>query len=314
MSTPAYEWEEEYECEGGACLGGAPTLREVAHEAAAAALEALHEGEWESAEGEWELNPVRKVYPDAALEHLVHVAMAAESEAEAAARMRPVVHMAARRVIPAAARALPAVRHALPRVTAAVSRAAPHLTRGVARLAGTLHRNPNTRVLLRAVPTIARRTIGTLARQVAHGARLTPRMAVRTLARQTAGVLSHPHHVRRILRRSRALDRVYHRGVGYPAFGRVRRYPGYAPGVVHYHPGCPHCRAGVPHAAHPAAPALAPRAPVYAPAPAYAPAPVYAPAPAYAPASVGYRPGAAPVARRAGGCGGCCCCRCCGRP
>ena len=57
------------------------------HEAAHAALEGLGEMEWEdedegAGEDEWEdeLNPVRKIYPDAALEHLVHTAINAESE------------------------------------------------------------------------------------------------------------------------------------------------------------------------------------------------------------------------------------------
>src|SRR5271167_194639 len=98
--VPAGEWEGEYEYE--ASLGGVPGLSEIAHEAAAAAMEALGESEWESEwesefEGEFELNPVRKVYPDAAMEHLAHAAMVAESEGEAARVLRPVVHMAAKR-------------------------------------------------------------------------------------------------------------------------------------------------------------------------------------------------------------------------
>lgn len=222
MSAQAYEWEAmpefgpAHECEGE-CefedeaafggLGGAPALREVALGAAGAALEALGETEWE-AEGEWELNPVRKVYPDAALEHLAHAAMHAESEAEAGEAFLPLIPMVALRVLPLAARALPAVARALPRVTSALSRVTPQLTRGVTRIAGKLFRNPRTRGLLRAMPTIARRTVGALARQAARGAPVTPQQAVRALARQTAGVLGCPPCAARAVRRSRAVDRV----------------------------------------------------------------------------------------------------------
>lgn len=233
MSTQANEWEAmpelgpAHECEGecefedeavfGSLAGGVPALREVALGAAGAALEALGEYEWE-AEGEWEVNPVRKVYPDAALEHLAHAAMHAESEAEAAEAFLPLIPMVASRVLPLAARALPAAARALPRVTSALSRVTPQLTRGVTQVAGKLFRNPQTRGLLRAMPTIARRTVGALARQAARGAPVTPQQAVRTLARQTAGVLGCPPCAARAVRRSRAVDRVYHRTVA-PALG-----------------------------------------------------------------------------------------------
>ena len=38
-------------------------------------LETMHESEFE-----FELNPVRKVYPDALMEHMAHMVMEAESE------------------------------------------------------------------------------------------------------------------------------------------------------------------------------------------------------------------------------------------
>jgi hypothetical protein len=166
MSTPAYEWEAmpelaslpegegEWEFEGEfSAAAGSPVLREAALAAARAALEALGEGEgeWEL-EGEGELNPVRKVYPDAALEHLAHA-------------------------------------------------------------------------LLRALPSIARRTVGALARQAARGGPITPRLAVRTLARQAAGVLGNPARVAGAVRRSRLLDGAYHRTVA-PALGVAAAPPG----------------------------------------------------------------------------------------
>jgi hypothetical protein len=245
MSTAAYEWETlhelealhegegEWECEGEASCAASPVLREAAMAAARAALGSLGEGEWEW-EGEGELNPVRKVYPDAALEHLAHAAMNAESEAEAGEAFLPLIPMVASRLLPVAARVLPRV---LPRVMSAVTRVAPQLTRGVTRIAGRLFRNPRTRGLLRALPSIARRTVGTLARQAARGAPLTPRLAVRTLARQAAGVLSHPSRVAGTVRRSRALDRAFHRTVA-PALGLAAAPVGEpGPGAV----GCARC-------------------------------------------------------------------------
>jgi hypothetical protein len=222
MSMPAYELEVLHELEGLHEGEGewehsgetSPVLHEAALAAARAALDSLGEAEWEW-EGEGELNPVRKVYPDAALEHLAHAAMSAQSEAEVGEAFLPLVGMVASKLLPVAAKALPRV---LPRVMSAVNRVAPQLTRGVTRIAGRLFRNPQTRALLRTVPTIARRTVGTLARQAARGAPVTPRFAVRTLARQAAGVLSSPSRVAGTIRRSRVLDRAYHRTVG-PSLG-----------------------------------------------------------------------------------------------
>ena len=124
MSTPAYEWEampelgaaheweDEYEFEDEMPFLGGLIGAEALHEAAHAALEAEEEmeGELEGAgEGEWEdeLNPVRKVYPDATMEHLAHAAINAESEWEAGRAVRHVVPMAVKRVVPVAARAMP---------------------------------------------------------------------------------------------------------------------------------------------------------------------------------------------------------------
>src|SRR5262249_21473287 len=102
MSTPAYEWEilhelealHESEGEWEHAGEASPALQEAALAAARAALESLGEAEWEW-EGEGELNPVRKVYPDAALEHLAHAAMSAQSEAEAGEAFLPLVGMVA---------------------------------------------------------------------------------------------------------------------------------------------------------------------------------------------------------------------------
>src|SRR5262249_50037320 len=130
----------------------------------------------------------------------------------------PLIPMVASKLLPLAARAVPKIARALPRVMSAVSRITPQLTKGVSKIAGKLFRNPTTRRLLRAVPSIAKRTIGTLARRVAHGAHLTPRLALRTLARSAVGVLGHRRRLAGTMHRSHVLDRVYHRRVA-PSLG-----------------------------------------------------------------------------------------------
>jgi hypothetical protein len=211
------EYEEEYEAEEEgeeffrrlagltAQAARSPALRRVGQAAARSALGGLGglvglEGEQEEEyegeeEGEWEANPIRRVYPDALMEHLGHAASETESEAEAEALVGALIPLAARVV---------------PRVAPAIMRSAPQLIRGVARVTRTLRRNPATRPLVRTVPTIVRRTATTLARRAARGRPVTPQVAARTLAGQTARVLSSPGQCVHAYRRSRALDRRYH--------------------------------------------------------------------------------------------------------
>jgi hypothetical protein len=156
------------------------------------------EGEWEGEEElefEAEVNPIRRVYPDALMEHLGHAAANAESEAEAEAFLGALVPLAARLI---------------PRVAPAVMRVAPNLIRGVANAARTLRANPATRPLVRTLPTVVRRTTASLARQAAQGRSVTPRRAVQTLARQTAQVVGNPRQCAQAFRRSQVLDRRYH--------------------------------------------------------------------------------------------------------
>jgi hypothetical protein len=131
----------------------------------------------------------------------------------------------ASKLLPLAAKALPRIAgRVLPRVARTVSRVTPHLTRGVGNLTRTLYRNPRTRPLLRAVPSIARRTVTSIARQAAAGRPVTPQQAVRTMARHHHRVLSNPQIVNRVLRRSRLMDGRYHRLAGIPAVGRHYRW------------------------------------------------------------------------------------------
>jgi hypothetical protein len=176
-------------------------------------LEYEDEGEFED-EGEALANPLRRVYPEAMLEHLGHAAAEAESEAEAEAFIGALVPLAAN-----------LIRGAAP----AVARATPHLVRGLANVTRRLRRNPATRPLVRAVPTIVRRTTAQLARQVARGRPITARGAVRTLAGQTAAVLGNPRRRTRVIQRARAVDRTYHRMPRTTQVPVVTPRPGYGP-------------------------------------------------------------------------------------
>lgn len=178
---PQREYEGEFELEGEYEFEG----------------ESEFEGEGEfELEGEYEINPQQRVYNEALMEHLGHAAAEAETEEEAEAFIGALVPLAAR----VATRAAPAIM-----------RAAPQLMRSVGGVARTLMRSPTTRPLMRAIPTIVRRTAATVARQTGRGQRVTPSGAVRTLARQTARVLSSPQRSVQAYRRSRALDGRFHR-------------------------------------------------------------------------------------------------------
>lgn len=145
------------------------------------------------------------------MEHLGELAAEAESEQEAAEHFLPLIGMAASKLLPVVAKAVaPRAKRALPAMAKAVSRVAPHLTKSVGKIARTLHHNPQTRHLLRAVPGVARRTVGTIAKHAAKGHHVTPRLAVRTLAHHTKRVLGTPAARAHALRRHHALERRLH--------------------------------------------------------------------------------------------------------
>jgi hypothetical protein len=195
MATPAFEYEFESEA-----------LPELEAESAGESLgESVHE-----------LSPIRKVYPDAMMEHMAHMVAEAESEQEAAEGFLPLIPLVASKLLPLAAKALPKVARMLPQVTRAVSRVTPQLTRGVSRITRTLFRNPRTRSLVRTIPSIARRTVANIARQAATGRPVTPQAAVRALAQQARTVLRSPRHRALAIRRSHTLDRGIHRAIGTP--------------------------------------------------------------------------------------------------
>jgi hypothetical protein len=150
-------------------------------------------------EGEYEVSPIRKIYPDAMMEHLGHAAAETHSEAEAEAL---------------AGAMIPLVTRVVPRAAPALMRATPGLVCGISGVVHGLRRSPSTRPLVRVVPAIVRRTAASIAQQAARGAPVTPQTAVRTLARQTLRVLGNPQQSASAFRRSRVLDRHFHRTCG----------------------------------------------------------------------------------------------------
>jgi hypothetical protein len=168
------------------------------------AIEGEGEFEEEYFELEAEFSPLRVAHANAIMEHLSHEAAAAESEEEAAEQFLPLIPLAAKFVLPKLAKV---AGKSLPRLTKKVL---PHLTRGVSQVARTLFRSKATRPLLRTLPNISKRTVAHLARQASHGRPVTPKAAVRALARHTARVLTNPRHALAAFRRSKALDRRYH--------------------------------------------------------------------------------------------------------
>lgn len=202
---PELEGEGEGELEGFPRVEGELELHE---------LELEGEGEGEG-EFEHEISPVRKVYSDAMMEHLGHLAAEAETEQEAAEHFLPLIGMAASKLLPMVARAaMPMVRKALPRVVRAVTRVQPQLTRGIGQIARGLYRRPATRPLLKAVPSIARRTVHAVARQAAAGKPVTPAAAARVLSGQMRKVLGQRTQRLRTLQRAGVMDRRLHRHIG----------------------------------------------------------------------------------------------------
>jgi hypothetical protein len=167
------------------------------------------EGEYEG-EGEDFVNPQRRLSQEALMAHLGNAAASAESEDEAEAFVGALIPIASRLI---------------PRVAPAVMRAAPQLIRGISNVAQRLRSNPATQQLVRTLPTVARNTVASLARQVGQGRPVTPQTAVRTLAQQTARVLSSPQQATRAYQRNRALDRRYHRTVARPGQPPMRPRP-----------------------------------------------------------------------------------------
>ncbi len=195
--------------------GRSQALRRIAMAAARAALRGaarpypVIEGELEM---ELEAGPALEIGATAAerehfaamMEHMGHAAAEAANEQEAAEHFLP--------LIPLAAKALPFLaKGAMKLAPKILGRVGPNLARGVGNIARTLFRNRSTRPLLHAVPRIARSTVRVLAQRAARSRPITPRIAARTLARQTARTISNPRILTQTYRRSIGLDRRFHR-------------------------------------------------------------------------------------------------------
>jgi hypothetical protein len=169
-------------------------------------------------EGEGEISPVTRIYPDAMMEHMALAAMEAENEHEAAEGFLPLIPLIAGKLLPLAAKMAPKIAgKLLPRVARTITRVTPQLNRGVGNLARSLYRNPQTRPLLRTVPSVARRAVTTIAKQAAAGQPVTPKRALQVLARANHRVLSNPRIVNAVMQKSNAMDGRVHRMAGLPA-------------------------------------------------------------------------------------------------
>ncbi len=214
---------------GGSSEAEVPGISLLASHEHEAALHELYSGESEW-EGEQELNPVRKVYLDAMLEHMAHEAIHAESEQEAVEGLMPMLPALAGRLLPLAVRMAPKVAgKVMPQLARAVARTSPQLSRGVSRVVRTLYRDPSTRPMIQVVPRIAQNALMQIARQVVAGKPVTAQTASRILANQVVRVLGRREEVQKAVRRHQLLDGRYHRVTGFrlattPSSGGSFRY------------------------------------------------------------------------------------------
>jgi hypothetical protein len=98
-----------------------------------------------------------------------------------------------------------------PRDRRALRRILPYLVRGTAILTRILRRRRRTRIGVKAVPTIMRRTVKSLKRQAAKGMKINRRRAARTAATQVRRVLGSPKACLAAIRRNTKVARRYNR-------------------------------------------------------------------------------------------------------
>jgi|GEM_PF-1864328 hypothetical protein len=188
------EYEDEFEFEANP--KPSKTQRQVAVAAARAGLRALNtpglnsarefedefefEDEYEfEDEFEDESNPqARALASQVLMEHLAQAAARTPNDAEAEAFIGALVPLAAQ---------------ILPKVGSAILKNAPQLIRSVSNITNTLRQSPQTRKMIRTIPTALQRTANKLAHQQKQGHPITAQQAVRTLAKQTARVIANPN-------------------------------------------------------------------------------------------------------------------------
>lgn len=221
------EFENEYETEnfsfGGLFKKIAPILKKVAKVAAplvggallgpaGAALgnmagSALGEGEFEDefeSEMEDEYEGEAEMVHEILSHPLTHNEAMAEMFAEAASK-EP--HGVAAEAMAAAA----VVTVLSPRDRRALGRILPHLIRATAVLTRILRKRRDTRIAVRAVPSIMRRSVKDLKRHAAKGKPVTRRRAARAVAKQVRRVLSSPKASTAAVKRNVRAARLYKR-------------------------------------------------------------------------------------------------------
>jgi len=98
-----------------------------------------------------------------------------------------------------------------PKDRRALRRILPHMVRGTAILTRILRRRRVTRPMVRAVPSIMRRTVKDLKRQAARGIPITRKRAARAAAKQVRKVLSSPKACAAAITRNVKVSRAYKR-------------------------------------------------------------------------------------------------------
>jgi hypothetical protein len=182
---------------------------------ASSALGEQEMGEFETEmETEMEAEAEQEMAHEIASHELTHNEALAEVMAESACRE---MHEGEAEAMAGAA----AVNVISPRDRRALRRILPHMVRGTAILTRILRRRRATRPLVRAVPTIVRRTIQDLKRQAAKGAPITRRRLANTAAKQVRRVLSSPKACTAAVVRNIRVSNAYKRP-GRTRFGRAR--------------------------------------------------------------------------------------------
>jgi hypothetical protein len=161
------------------------------------------EGEFEE-EGELEEESEQEVAHEIASHELTHNEAISEMMAEAASQA---AHEGEAEAMVGAA----TVTVLSPRDRRALRRLLKHLVRGSAVLTRILRRRRATRLAVRAVPAIMRRTVRQLKRQAAKGIPITRRRVARAAARQVRKVLASPRACATAVKRNVRVSRAYRR-------------------------------------------------------------------------------------------------------
>jgi hypothetical protein len=101
-----------------------------------------------------------------------------------------------------------------------VKAVSPTLSSGAARLTKLMKNNPATKPLVKVVPSIAKKTVATLARKAAKGKPVTPAIAKRVMAKHAMRVLSNPRELTKAI----AKNEVKKRKVNMKVVKRAERF------------------------------------------------------------------------------------------